>query len=316
MERNVAVVIPTADRPELVGRAVRSVLTVTAPVAEVVVVVDGPAAATREALASIPDPRLTVVERDGPTGPSAARNAGVARATCDWVAFLDDDDVWLPGKLEAQVVRLDSSGWDPKLVVTTGVVARTPSAVARWPSRFIEAGEPVAGYLFRTRTPFQGETLLHTSTVLASRDLLTAVPFDESLRNHEDWDWLLRAEAAGATVAAVPEHLVVWHLEEPRPGLGGDVRDWDRTLAWAERRRDLLGPRAYSAFCLTVGLGRARAAGSPSGVARALAGGLRGRPGARTLAWAPFYALPSASLRRRVRRRLGARAPGAGPAGH
>ena len=310
MERAVSVVVPTSDRPELVVRAVRSALTVTAPVAEVVVVVDGPAAQTERALAAVEDPRLTVVPLGGGRGgPSRARNAGVRHATCDWIAFLDDDDVWLPGKLEAQVDVLDSSGWDPNLVLTTGVLARSPSGTSRWPSRFIGSGEAVADYLFCTRTPYRGETLLHTSTVLASKSLLTDVPFDESMSNHEDWDWLLRAQAAGAGVAAVPRHLVVWHLEEPRPGLGATVADWDRSLAWARRQRNLLGPRAYSAFCLTVGLGRARAAGSGRGVARALFRGLQGRPTVRNVAWAPFYALPSAGLRRRLRRR-----PGTGPA--
>ena len=115
--------------------------------------------------------------------------------------------------------------------------------------RFIGPDDRIGDYLFRTSTPYQGETLLHTSTLLASRSLLVAVPFDEGLWNHEDWDWLLRAEERGARCIAVENHLVIWHIEEAREGLGSRLDDWERSLDWARRQRRRLGagPSAPSA---------------------------------------------------------------------
>ena len=300
----VAAVIPTHDRPQLVRRAVESVLAQTVPVDEVIVVVGGPDpdGATARALSAFDDPRLKILPLgEGRSGPSAARNAGVAAATSPWIAFLDDDDEWCPTRIERQIEALAEAGWPGRAVVSTGVVARSPTGDYRWPHRFITRGESVGEYLFSTRTPLQGEALLHTSTLLTSRKLLLDEPFDETMWNHEDWDWLVRADASGAEQLAVEDHLVVWHIEQDRPGLTATTGDWERSLAWAERQRCRLGGRAFSGFCLTVVAGRARASGSARGVARALAAAFRGAPRLRNLAWFPLFAVLTPDRRRRLR---------------
>lgn len=311
----ITAVIPTHGRPELVRRAVDSVRAQTAPVGEIVVVVDGAESEgeTLRALSALDDPRLNVVALPGRNGPSRARNAGVAAARTPWVAFCDDDDVWQPHKLAWQLKALDDAGWPERAVVSTGVIGRSPDGDYRWPSRVIAAEERVGDYLFCTRTPFQGETLLHTSSLLASRELLSAVPFDESLWNHEDWDWLLRAEEAGARPLPVENHLVIWHIEEGRGGLGSRMDDWQRSFSWAQRERHRLGARAFSAFCLTVVAGRARAAGSAAGLVRALVAALGARPSLRHLSWFPLYGALSPDQRRRLRARLSAARPAPSP---
>jgi glycosyltransferase involved in cell wall biosynthesis len=302
----VTAVIPTHGRPELVCRAVDGVRAQTAPVGEIVVVVDGADSQgeTLRALSALNEPRLTVVAMRGHNGPSRARNAGVAASKTPWVAFCDDDDLWQPHKMAWQLKALDAAGWSPHAVVSTGVIGRSPSGDYRWPARFIAAQERVGDYLFCTRTPFQGETLLHTSSLLASRELLRTVPFDESLWNHEDWDWLLRAEEAGARLLPIEDHLVIWHIEEGRDGLGSRMDDWERSYAWARQERHRLGARAFSAFCLTVVAARARAARSPAGIARAFLAAMGGRPSLRNLRWFPLYSLLSPDQRRRLRSRL------------
>ena len=66
--------------------------------------VDGPDEATTSALAEVDDPRLRVVELASRSGPGGARNAGVAESRGEWVAFLDDDDLWHPRKLEVVIL--------------------------------------------------------------------------------------------------------------------------------------------------------------------------------------------------------------------
>ncbi len=98
MKPIISTVIPTRYRPLLVERAVKSVLAQTFQEIEVIVMIDGSDASTRAALAKIDDPRLKCVELQISGGAAAARNAGVSQAVGEWIAFLDDDDEWLPQK--------------------------------------------------------------------------------------------------------------------------------------------------------------------------------------------------------------------------
>src|SRR5215216_5981079 len=99
----VTVVIPTRFRPELVTRAVGSVLAQTFADFEVVVVVDGPDDATRAALAGLGDDRVRVIVLPAKGGAPNARNVGAGAARGRWTALLDDDDEWLPEKLAVQL---------------------------------------------------------------------------------------------------------------------------------------------------------------------------------------------------------------------
>src|SRR5579863_5890497 len=99
----VTAVIPTRNRPDLVCRAVRSVFSQTVTDLECIVVIDGPDSATMEALARIEDERLKVLALEENVGGNEARNLGAREARGEWVALLDDDDEWLPQRLEKQL---------------------------------------------------------------------------------------------------------------------------------------------------------------------------------------------------------------------
>src|SRR5260370_12535343 len=107
----VSTVIPTRGRPELLLRAVRSVLAQTLREIEAVIVIDGDDPATERALEELvrEDGRVRVIALATSVGGSDARNRGVDAASGEWVAFLDDDDEWLPGKLQAQLEAVTSS---------------------------------------------------------------------------------------------------------------------------------------------------------------------------------------------------------------
>ncbi len=99
-----AVIIPTHRRPEFLAAAVDSVLRQSYPASEVVVVRDGQDAELPE---SFPIGDVRVVNRP-PEGVAAARNAGIAATTAEWVCFLDDDDLWHPERLGAMADFIDS----------------------------------------------------------------------------------------------------------------------------------------------------------------------------------------------------------------
>src|ERR1700760_2541950 len=104
----ISVVIPTRNRPRMVLRAIESARRQTYRPIQIVVVVDGPDAASVEALRSVQDEHLKIVALQENVGGSEARNTGARESNGEWIAFLDDDDEWMPEKLEKQMALLQS----------------------------------------------------------------------------------------------------------------------------------------------------------------------------------------------------------------
>jgi hypothetical protein len=247
----VSVVIPTRYRPQLILRALRSVLAQTFHPLEVVVVVDGPDEATVIALSKITDSRLKVVTLPACVGPASARNAGVNEARGSWIAFLDDDDEWLPHKLEVQMEAAKSSRYAFP-IVTSRFVARTLEGDFVWPKRLKAPSEPLSEYLF-TRKPFyQKAGMIPTPTLLTNKALLEAHAFSSNTWLHEDWEWLLRVSTVqGVGIEFIPEALSIIYIQEGRGSLS-DTKAWQRSLAWIRENRDIVTPRAYAGFVVTL----------------------------------------------------------------
>lgn len=241
MECLVSVIIPTRERPLLVQRAVKSALEQTLKKIEVVVVIDGQDAETCAELAKLSDSRLNVIELPVSGGAARARNVGVAEAQGEWVAFLDDDDEWLPQKLERQLVVVKSSPYK-FAIASCYLIARRPEGDTIWPRRLPASAEPLSEYLFVRNTGFQGEGVIQSSTLLAAKVLLQNVPFLNTLERHQDWDWLLRVTQQDEVgIEFVPEPLCIWYCGEKRPSLSKS-HDWQYSFHWIQDRRDLVTP--------------------------------------------------------------------------
>jgi glycosyltransferase involved in cell wall biosynthesis len=237
----VSVVIPTRNRPEIVQVAIRSVLNQTYRDLDLVVVVDGPDPATVQALQSISDPRMRVIVNPENMGLAEARNVGVRNSDEEWVAFLDDDDEWLPEKLEKQVAEAEKLG-GTHVFVPTRFIEKTESL-----ERTLPEALPVSTYRF-SEYMYCRRGFLLPSSFFASRQLLLDVPFTKGLRHMEDIDWLLRAMAHPATqVAAVPEPMVIYN--DPNvPNRESKNVPWTVWLNWVVANRRLLTPRAFSLY--------------------------------------------------------------------
>ncbi|GGK69366.1 hypothetical protein Sme01_14850 [Sphaerisporangium melleum] len=226
MSPSVGVVIPTrGDRPHLLRAAVAAVLAQESPaVAEVVVVVDGGlrrscdsaqvrASQERPAVASVveqlsgpgsftsPDPPgqrvpVRVMANRLTPGLPGARNTGIAALDTDLVAFCDDDDLWLPGKLTAQLAALRA---DP--AAEFAGCAIEVEYDARRVVRLAGTERVTRHDLIRSRM-----MMVHSSTFLFRRGSIWP---DESAPGgqNEDWDLALRA-AARHPIAYVDRPLV------------------------------------------------------------------------------------------------------------
>lgn len=300
----VSVVIPTFNRSDLVIRAVRSVLTQTYDALEVIVVVDGPGDGTPEALAELDDPRVRVVVQPERGGAPRARNSGVTEARAPWTAFLDDDDEWLPNKLEVQLARAKGSGVS-RPIVASRLLNRTPRAESVMPRRLPEPGEPISEYLTVRRGLFYGDGFVQTSTLLAPTELFRAVPFTEDLRRQQELDWTLRAiRQDGAELIVAAEPLVIWHQDENRERISL-ANPWEAQLAWLRASRELFTPRAYAAFTMSVLSSMAAPTRSPA-VFRTLLKEARGygKPGLIDyVTFVQIWALP-ADVRHKLRDRV------------
>ncbi|MGK5685141.1 glycosyltransferase family 2 protein [Actinoplanes sp. URMC 104] len=298
---DVSVVIPTCNRPELATRAVRSALAQTHRDLEVIVVVDGPDDATVAALAQVGDDRLRVVVLPERGKAPNARNQGVRHAEGRWVALLDDDDEWLPGKIEAQLA-LATTATKASPIVATRMVSRTPRSDTVMPRRLPEPGEPLSEYLTVRRGLFYGDGFIQTSTIMAPAELLRRVPFTVGLRRQQELDWTLRAlQHDDVELLYAPEPLVLWHQDENRERISLQ-NPWAEQLAWLRSSRHLFTPRAYAAVTMSVISSMAAPTRSLT-VARELLSEARahGRPGALDyVTFAQIWALPP-DVRHRVR---------------
>lgn len=202
---SVSVVVPLVDRIEMARRAVRSILSQEYGGAiECVVVLDGENDYEFE-IPSEPTRSVRVIRNFRSKGLAGARNSGYLTASGDYVANCDDDDEWLPGKLDAQI-RLAQARCDAS-VIATGVVFRfNGQEFARTPAATLVLSDFLAD---RHPEVHPSSCLFRRSTLVDEIGLV-----DETLPGGyaEDYELLIRATRIGP-VASVTETLTVanWH---------------------------------------------------------------------------------------------------------
>src|SRR5262249_14957766 len=162
---------------------------------------------------------LQVLINKTPVGAAAARNRGLERARGEFVAFLDDDDVWQPSYLEAQVANLDSNA-DAALSYADHVNVDSKGHQTR----------PDIHPLLNYESPLVWlltECFVHTlSVVVCRRKVFDAVGvFDPELSIVHDLDWYARVLAAGANFTRLPSVLVQRSVPG---GLVTSYRKWFR----------------------------------------------------------------------------------------
>jgi glycosyltransferase involved in cell wall biosynthesis len=216
----VTVVIPTQGRWRLLRRTLSGVLRQQGVDFEVVIVDDGSSDETAERLAELGDPRIRPIRHEVGRHVAAARNAGIAAAKEDWIAFLDDDDLWAPRKLHTQLgvaaARKADFAWCAGLVVD----ARC-SILETWPA---QDPDEILGMLLRGNWMPAG-----ASNVIARADVVRDLGgFDEDFRHFADWDLWIRLAATGRG-AACPEALVAY-VRHPQNMVLTDTRGLVREL--------------------------------------------------------------------------------------
>ena len=215
----VSVVIPTHNRAQLLALTLLSVHRQRHANLEVIVVDEASTDNTPEVVAGLHDSRIRLVRHESPQGVAMARNRGWAESTGDWLAFLDDDDLWAPDKIAAQVREANATGRDWVYVGVVNIDERNVITSVARPLPPEEVVRRLPGY---DAVPGGG------SNVIARRSLLESVgPFDKRHYNTEDWDMWLRL-ALRCPPAWVPAPLLARRIHS-----GNASRNIQATLAGA-----------------------------------------------------------------------------------
>jgi glycosyltransferase involved in cell wall biosynthesis len=187
----VSVVIPSFNRPQLTLRAVKSVLAQTWANFEILVIDDGSRSDQVFPIQLVDDARVRLIQHPTNLGVSAARNTGVNESRGSLIAFLDSDDWWLPQKLANQVATYVKQGSKENVFVYSSYYREQHERRSIYPLSSWKRNQALSDFIFLDCGN------IHTSTWLASRGLLQRFPFDLQLSQCEDYDVLLRMEAAG-----------------------------------------------------------------------------------------------------------------------
>jgi glycosyltransferase involved in cell wall biosynthesis len=201
----VSVIVPTRDRWSCLRRTLRGAFSQEDVRLEVIVVDEASSDETPDGLRGLARKELRVLRNERSRGQAAARNQGIEAARGEWLAFLDDDDLWAPWKLRRQLDAARGVGagfaYASAVVVDEGL---RPIEQHEAPP-----AEDLARPLIRGNAVPAG-----ASNVLANADLVRSIGgFDERLNQLTDWElWLRLARSARAACCA---ELLLAYLYHP-----------------------------------------------------------------------------------------------------
>lgn len=179
----VSVVMPTYNRACLLGHAIQGVLDQTFKDYELIIVDDASVDNTMDIVARFNDDRIMYFRHEKKSGGSSARNTGIKAARGEYIAFIDDDDEWMPDKIEKQVEKFGKSSGKTGLVYCG--------------YQYIYQGKAISDVIPEVRGKAFNESLIRcfvgAPTPLVRKDCFNISGyFDESLPSCQDWDMWIR----------------------------------------------------------------------------------------------------------------------------
>lgn len=241
----ISVVIPVHNRSDLLLAAIASVKSQAVDV-EIILVDDASTDNTpdviRRIAAADPDIVYHLLEKN--RGGGYARNIGIAAARGSWIAFLDSDDVWLPGKLQAQLTALQSSPIGASLCFTNLLIDyQDGNPALPWNTEVFKTGDSAKEYLLS-----KGQ-VIQTSTILMSTSAAKQIRFNETLRRHQDIDFVIRCEKAGLNFCYLAESLVRYSADPKAMRVSKRINAAP-SLRWLEVAKQYLSVRELDNFYL------------------------------------------------------------------
>ncbi|MBB6453996.1 glycosyltransferase involved in cell wall biosynthesis [Salirhabdus euzebyi] len=177
---SVSVIIPTFNRSELLRNSIQSVLDQTISPTEIIVVDDHSTDDTSEVVGSFKNEKIKYVLNRFKKGANGARNTGILLAECDFIAFQDSDDIWLPSKLEEQLNYMNSNPEVDMCFCSLNL----NKGLRVIPNREVRPSE--------VKSQLRKGNFISTQTIFLKREVAISTMFDEDLMRFQDWDFCLR----------------------------------------------------------------------------------------------------------------------------
>ncbi|AZZ60659.1 glycosyltransferase family 2 protein [Oenococcus sp. UCMA 16435] len=247
----VDVVIPTYKRPEerdrqnyMLKDALNSVFQQSYPVNKVFVVVDGRSEIAKEIVADFHEDQIRIIESNEKNGGGSARNLGIRASKADFVAFLDDDDLWDKNKIEKQLAVLKDYSPNDLVFSFTQVKSEESNHYDLLPASGPRKGWSFAEYIFLHNG------YMTTSTIMSSRGLLAKNMFTEKLPKHQDWDWLFKADFfCHAKAVYVGRPLTIYRTQYAGRSMSVSQRNtWHYSHEWMLRYQKYLSKEVAASF--------------------------------------------------------------------
>jgi glycosyltransferase involved in cell wall biosynthesis len=203
----ISVIIPTYNRPFLLRSAMESVLNQTFQDFEIIVVDDAPDGSAQESVSGFKDTRIRYFRHDCNKGEAASRNTGISNSSGEFLAFLDDDDEWLPDKLALQVDLLEKASSRVGAVYTGMLFVNLDDNNVLSQSIPTKRGDI-------SKDMLSVNVVGTPSKVLIRRSCIDKVGlFDENLSYYVDYDFFLRF-AKNFHFDYIQRPLVKYHVHE------------------------------------------------------------------------------------------------------
>lgn len=212
----ISAVIPAYNNAQYIADAVRSIQAQTHPVDEIIIIDDGSSDNTQQRIRELPG-HINYIRQHN-QGPSAARNTGIQAALGDWIAFLDADDQWTPGKIKKQLEVLTKF---PELHLLAGDMQEinrqnqpvTNSVLAK--HDLLQKFKMLDGQPINNALAFLiSKNFIPTGTVLVKRTtLIEAGMFNHNIRFGEDLE-LWAKIAARHPISCLPTTLMLRRLHD------------------------------------------------------------------------------------------------------
>jgi glycosyltransferase involved in cell wall biosynthesis len=246
-EISIAAVVPTIGRDSL-RRAVDSILEQSYPVSELIVVNDSQAQVPLVKDEAVKGGLVVEVYTGGLTGEGNARYLGVRTATASHVAYLDDDDIWLPHHLKLAVRSLrDPAG--PEVYSCSAILAR-PDGARIYPKVRYTGHRPLIDFYYGAWSWAGRERGIPCTSWVFPRELGLEFPMDSTLTSSPDMWWLLQLAAAGHTIWQSRDPGTIWFEDPARTASRGTLSFW---LDWAHRLESLRSGAGRRWLVHTVG---------------------------------------------------------------
>jgi len=187
-----SIVIPNRTRVDELRRAIISLRDQTYNNWEAVIVDDNSpnVESIEDMVSEFSDPRLRLVKNTPHTNAAVCRNIGIDSAQGEWICFLDSDDVFESHKLSKFSQEIDNKD-NERNIYYSQYYFEMQDKVKITPDRKIDENESVGNYIFSSAGS------IPTSGIVIRRELARSIRFSEWCLKHQDYDFLLRAEAEG-----------------------------------------------------------------------------------------------------------------------